>query len=184
MPRKRTSKKTSRKSKPKAKRAKPKRKAPKAAKRAGKAKKARPKKPPAKRVIEKEPITKAPIAAEEPAKPKRVDVSPELRRIWLGVRRAYNLSYDAFYNSLSSLRGEEADMLYALSVAALYKGNVAQILSEHPELRGMIHTDEDRLCLHDCYQYLSAKLGRSEPLPKERAVMARFRQAARGSIIP
>lgn len=121
---------------------------------------------------------------EAPKKKKKVEVTPKLRRIWLRVRKAYGMSYQAFSNTISLLNEEEANLLYDLVICALFKGSVAEILRDHPEIRELVRNEGDRVCMHDCYEYLSWKLGKSEPLPAERKVVASFRKAVKGSIMP
>lgn len=133
-------------------------------------KKAAPKKPEAKESAK-------PAAKPAPAK---LEVTPELKRLWFRVRRGYGISADAFSNALSSLTDKEAEMLYSLVRLSLFKGNPAQIIQAHPEMREFVHSDSDRLCMHETYQHLSWRLGKSEPLPKDRAIIVRFRKALKG----
>ncbi len=144
------------------------------------------KKTPGKRSPAKKAPTEKPgrKAVSGPERPKRIDVTPELRRIWVRVRNAYSTSQAAFSSSLSLLDERQANILYDFAVAALYKDNVAQILSEHPELKSLVHTDDDRLCMHDIYENLSWRLHRSEPMPKDLEVTVKFRLATRGKEAP
>ncbi len=141
-------------------------------------------------LAKKKPKKSKPKAApkvKEPAKPAekaKVTVTPKLMRLWLTIRKTYNLSHAAFSNTLSLLSEEEANMLYDLVKHALYKGSVAEILREHPELKPIVKTDDDRLCMHDIYEHLSWRLGRKEPMPSGRKVIADFRQAVTGRIMP
>ena len=158
--------------------------------------KKKPNKSPRKEAAQKKPVKKAAKPAEKQAakppaekpaeKPAKgpVDVTPKLRRIWLRVRKAYNLDLTAFSNTLSFLTDEEANMLYDMVRHALFKGSVAEILREHPELRELVRTDDDRLCMYDIYEYLSWRLGKSEPMPEDRKVITRFRKAVKGTLIP
>ena len=144
------------------------------------AQKKAPKKP-APRTSLKGPSEKA---APSPERPKKIDVTPELKRIWLRVRNAYSTSQEAFSYSLSVLDDRQANKLYDFAVAALYKGNAAEILRAHPELKGLVRTDDDRLCMHDTYENLSWRLHRREPMPKDLEVTVKFRLATRGRITP
>lgn len=125
-----------------------------------------------------------PAAKPAEKKPGKIVVTSQLRRLWFRVRRTYDISLEAFSNALASLSDEEAEMLYELVRHSLFKGNVAQILREHPEMREFVKTDDDRICMHDIYEHLSWRLGKKEPIPQERAIITRFRKAVKGSIIP
>jgi hypothetical protein len=133
----------------------------------------------------KKPLKK-PAAKKAAPKPvqKGLQATPKLRRIWFKVRRTYNISLDAFSNALSSLNDEEANMLYELVRLALFKGNPAQIIRANPEMKEFVHNDEDRVCMHDIYEHLSWRLGRKEPMSKERALITKFRMAVKGSELP
>jgi hypothetical protein len=138
----------------------------------------------------KEPA-KAKQAAKSPAKPAarelpaaKLEVTPKLRKIWFSIRHSYDISLEAFSNSLSLLSDEEANMLYELVRLALYMGSPAEILRAHPQMKEFIRTDDDRLCMHDIYEHLSWRLGRSEPMPKDRQLISKFRLAVKGNLIP
>lgn len=98
---------------------------------------------------------------------KKIVLTPELRRIWLNVRNAWNMNLTAFSNSVSALDQKQAEALYELVRVSLFKGSHAEILRNHPELRPILRSDEDRLCMHDIYEKLSWKLGKKEPEPPE-----------------
>ena len=124
-------------------------------------------------------------AAKEAAKPEKgLEITARLRRNWLKVRKAYNLSLEAFGATLSQLNDEEANELYDLIKYALYKDNIAQIIRDEPKLKEFVKTDNDRLCMHDIYENLSWRLGRSEKPPSYRQVIDKFRVAATGKMIP
>lgn len=97
---------------------------------------------------------------------KDVVVTPDLRRIWLRVRKSWDISHDAFQGALSLLGTKESELLYDFVILALFKGSYVEILREHPRLRELIRSDEDRLCMHDTYEVLSFRLGKSVALPK------------------
>jgi hypothetical protein len=123
-------------------------------------------------------------AAAQETSAQKLEPSPKLRKIWFNVRRSYNISLEAFSNSLSQLSDEEANLLYGLVRLAVYKGNPAEIIRAHPQMREFVKTDDDRLCMHDIYEHLSWRLGRSEPMPKDRQIISKFRFAVKGSLIP
>jgi hypothetical protein len=130
---------------------------------------------------------KEPMAAKAPAKAektRKLEITPKLRRIWFRIRKSYNISLSAFSNVLSSLDDEESEMLYELVRHAIYKGSVAEIIRAKPVMRELVKTDEDRLCMHDCYEHLSWKLRKKEPEPKDRAILSRFRLAVKRTYIP
>jgi len=104
---------------------------------------------------------------KEGKKPEKTVITPELRRIWLRVRSAWNISLEAFSNTLSLLNDKQAAMLYNLVKKGLFKDFYSEILREHPELRDIVKSDDDRLCMIDIYQELSWRLDKSEPLPPD-----------------
>lgn len=99
--------------------------------------------------------------------PAKIVITPELRKIWFRIRNAWNLNLTAFANSISSLTQMQSEALYDIVKVSLYKGSYAEILREHPELKVLILSDEDRLLMHDIYENLSWKLGRKEPEPAD-----------------
>ncbi|MBU0527815.1 hypothetical protein KKE92_05000 [Candidatus Micrarchaeota archaeon] len=135
----------------------------------------------AKKTVEK-PVKKTALPA--PKKSDKVNVTPALRRLWIGLRKSYNLNYTAFSNALSALNDEQANQIYDFVITALFMDNIAEILSKHPELKDLIRTDDDRICMHDIYENLSWKLGRKETIPKEKGMIIRFRQSNFGKITP
>ncbi len=140
-------------------------------------------KPAAKKPVAR-PAVKKPAAKPAMKKQGPLVVTPKLRRIWLKVRRTYNISLSAFSNALSSLSDEDANMLYELVRLSLFKANPAQIIQAHPKMREFVHNDDDRTCMHDIYEHLSWRLRRTEPMPKDRVLISKFRKAVKGSIMP
>jgi hypothetical protein len=111
---------------------------------------------------------KAPPKKEAlPEAPKKIEITPELRRIWFRARNAWNMSLDAFSNALTLLTDKQAGQLYDVVRHSLFKDSYVEILREHPELHELVRNDEDRLFMHDVYEKLSWRLGKSEPLPKD-----------------
>ncbi len=152
---------------------------------------ARKKKPVKGKSLRKKPAKAAPKPAAKKAAPVKPEAKPaqkllvtaQLRRIWLRVRNAYSMSSGAFSNALSLLSDDEADLLYNLVRFSLYKEGPAQMIKEHPEMREFVKTNVDRLCMHDIYEILSWRLGRREPMPKDRAIVTKFRRAVKGTLI-
>jgi len=107
--------------------------------------------------------------------PKEIVITDDLRRIWIRVRRSWNLSHTAFSNALSLLSNKEAEQLYELVRHSLFKGSYVEIIREHPELRKIVRSDDDRICMHDIYEVLAWRLGKSEPLPKDVAVTTKMK---------
>ena len=103
----------------------------------------------------------------EGKKSEKVVVTPELRRIWITARKAWVTSYDSFHYTLSALSTKQADSLYDIVRVSLYRGSFVEILREHPELREMLKSDDDRICMHDIYESLSWRLGRKEEPPQD-----------------
>ena len=50
---------------------------------------------------------------------------------------------------------KQANALYDVVKFALFKDSYAQIVREHPEMRPLVQTDDDRLCMCDVYEALS-----------------------------
>lgn len=131
----------------------------------------------AKKKKTKKPIPKhRPKAKEkEEPRPEKLVITPEVRRIWLKVRKAWNWSYDAFSNTVSYLKQDEAEKLYDVVRLSLFKESYAQMLQEHPELREIVKSDDDRLCMHDIYQILSWRLGKREKFPNDKRISRQIR---------
>ena len=134
-------------------------------------------------MAKKKPEKKAAKKAEKPEK-KELEVTPRLRRNWLRVRKAYNMSMEAFGSVLSLLNEEEANEMYDLVINALYKDNVAQIIMANPKMREFVKTDDDRFCMYDIYENLSWRLDRKEKPPEYRQKIDDFRLAAKKTLIP
>jgi hypothetical protein len=113
------------------------------------------------------------LAGEKKA--EKLVITPELRRIWLGVRTAWNLGFQQFSSSLSALDERQAGLLYGLVRLSLFKGSYVEMLREHPELRPLLISDDDRLCMHDAYEVLAWRLNRSEELPREVRISQRMK---------
>jgi hypothetical protein len=144
----------------------------KAAKSSKKAKPAKRKAAP--RTKEKKP-QKAKKAAPSVKKPKKVEVTPRLMRNWLRIRKAWNISLSAFGNILSLLSDEEAEEMYELVRLSLFKSSYAEILHEHPQLRPILRSDQDRHCMHDIYEAVSFRLDKREELPPDRKISQRMK---------
>jgi hypothetical protein len=114
-------------------------------------------------VLDMEKGEKASKAPE--AKKQKVNVTPEIRKMWIMIRQAWNTSPEAFTGTMTMLSSRQADSLYDVVKLALFKSSYAEILHEHPELRELVKGDNDRLCMHDVYEVLSSRLGRTEPFP-------------------
>lgn len=103
---------------------------------------------------------------KEVKKPEKIVITPSVKRSWLKIRRAWVLSHEAFTSTISYLSNKEANELYDVIKHSLFKNSYADMLREHPELREIVRSDDDRLCMHDIYEILSWRLGRREELPK------------------
>lgn len=132
----------------------------------------RKKKPAEKKTLKKKAPPEVPPKKEAP---KKIAVTVELRRIWYRVRKAWDISLDAFGNTLTLLSDKEAEQLYELVRHSLFKGSYVEIIREHPELREIVRSDDDRICMHDIYEALSWRLGKSEALPKDVAVTMKMK---------
>ncbi|MBN1170242.1 hypothetical protein JXA56_04410 [Candidatus Micrarchaeota archaeon] len=121
---------------------------------------------------------------KETASENKLEITPQLRRNWIRIRQAYNMSLGAFGNALSTLNEQEANQMYNLVINALYKDTVAQIVRDNPKMKDFVKTDEDRFCMYDVYENLSWKLNRKEDPPKYRQVINRFRLAVKKTYIP
>lgn len=133
--------------------------------------------------LAKKPLRKAPKPAPRPKtmpamapqqmpaeKKGPIEITPEIRRLWIRMRQAWVVSYDAFNHSVAILDDRQANLMYDVVKHSLFKDFYAEILREHPELKELIRTDEDRLCMHDIYERLSFRLNRYEKLPSDKKV--------------
>lgn len=100
-----------------------------------------------------------------------VEITPEIRRLWVRIRQAWVVSYNAFNHAVAVLDRRQANLMYDVVKHSLFKNSHAEILREHPELKELIHTDDDRLCMHDVYERLSYYLDRYEKPPPDRRVL-------------
>ena len=123
----------------------------------------------------KKRVKAPPKAPPEEEKPKKIEVTSGLRRIWFRVRNAWNMSFDAFSNALTLLTDKEAEQLYEVVRHALFKGSYVEIIREHPELRELVKSDDDRIFMYDVYEKLSWRLGKSEKYPKDIAVRIKMK---------
>ena len=98
---------------------------------------------------------------------EKIIITPQIRRNWLQIRSAWNISHAAFSNTLSSLSTINANLLYNIVKLSLFKGSYVDILREHSELKEIIKTDDDRLCMHDIYEVLSWRLNKTEKPPAD-----------------
>lgn len=111
------------------------------------------------------------MAAKKEAKgtPKKpAAISPQTRRAWLNLRRAWVTSFQAFSYALSQLDTRQSEAMYDMVKKALFKDSYAQIVQQHPELREFVRSDEDRICMIEIYEVLSWRLNRSEKPPPDR----------------
>lgn len=121
---------------------------------------------------------------EKSEKAITLPTNPNLKRNWLKIRNAYNVSLESFGATISMMNEGEANAMYDLVKGALYKDNNAQIIKENPNLKEFLKNDEDRLCMIDIYTNLSWRLGKSEKAPKYRETINKFRLAVKKSLIP
>ncbi|MBD3210364.1 hypothetical protein GF318_03210 [Candidatus Micrarchaeota archaeon] len=108
-------------------------------------------------------------------KPEKIEISNRAKRIWLKVRKTWDMSLPAFTNTLSLLSEEEAEILYGIVKHSLYKDSYVEMLREHPELREIVKTDNDRLCMHDTYEVLSFRLNKFEDFPDFRKTQIKMK---------
>lgn len=102
---------------------------------------------------------------------KKLDAA--VRAAWLRARAAWTRDRDTFASVMSLVDRKRSEGLYDVVRHSLYKESYVQMLRERPELREIVKSDDDRLCMHDMYEILSFRLGRKEPPPKtERAAVA------------
>jgi hypothetical protein len=101
-------------------------------------------------------------------------ITPDIRKNWIRVRQAWNSSVEAFTGTLSMLNNAQANALYDVVKLSLFQGSHAEILRNHPEMRELIKSDDDRFCMHDIYDALSRRLDRREPFPSYVAMKQRM----------
>ncbi len=111
-------------------------------------------------------------------------ITPRLKRNWLMIRKAYNVSLEAFGANISRLSEDEANEMYELIRHALYKDNIAQIIQEEPKMREFLRNEDDRLCMYEIYENLSWKLGKREKAPEYKQKINRFRMAVKKTLVP
>lgn len=109
-------------------------------------------------------ISKQSLTLQGPSKAK-IKITPEIRRLWVKIRHAWVVSYYAFNHAIDMLDKRQANLMYDVVKHSLFKNSHAEILREYPELKVLIHTDDDRLCMHDIYERLSYRLNRYEKPP-------------------
>lgn len=114
----------------------------------------------------------------EKNKEDKIVITPEVRKIWIRVRAAWGRSYDAFTGTMSLLDKKQSEALYDLVKHSLFMANYAVIVQKHHELKEFVKGEDDRLCMHDIYEVVSWKLGKSVQVPKD----VTFTQGMKGSI--
>ncbi len=119
----------------------------------------------------KNPDTKAALKRA----PAKAVITPDVRKNWLRIRAAWNLGEDAFTGTLSMMDDKKANALYDVVKFSLFKDSYADIIREHPEMKPLVQTDDDRLCMHDVYEALSNRLDRREPFPPLVAMKMRLK---------
>lgn len=92
-------------------------------------------------------------------------ISPEAKKLWAKVKSAWIFRPSAFSHSLALLSVKESTMLYDIVKLALFKKSFAEVVHEHPELRELVKSENDRVCMYAVYEVVSWKLGRNEKPP-------------------
>lgn len=112
--------------------------------------------------------------AVEKAQSGKVVITQDIRKNWIRLRQAWNGGYEPFIGVISMLSLKQANDLYDVVRLGLFKDSYAVILREHPELRGLVGNDDDRLFMHDAYEALSDVVGRREKPPPYVVLKQRF----------
>ena len=107
--------------------------------------------------------------------PAKAVITPDVRKNWLRIRAAWNLGEEAFTGTLSLMDNKKANALYDVVKFALFKDSYAEVVRAHPEMRPLVQTDDDRLCMCDVYEALSNRLDRREPFPPYVAMKMRLK---------
>jgi len=107
-----------------------------------------------------------------PEKAEKIKITSQIRKGWFLLRNAWLHTLDVFSNQLAQISDKDAEELYKVVRCAVYKDSYAQILREHPELKELVKTDDDRYFMHDVYENLSWRLGKKEPLPKDKKLIS------------
>lgn len=115
------------------------------------------------------------VANKKAPAEKKIAITASLRKNWLLLKAAWLMNQGAFSSRLSLVPDKEADELYEVARHSLYKDSYVRILREHPELKELVKTDDDRLFMYNLYDILSWRLGKSEPPPKEQRPAARIK---------
>jgi hypothetical protein len=111
---------------------------------------------------------------EEKKPPKNALITLEIRRMWFPIRRAWSMNTTAFSNSVSQVGDKQAEKLYDIVKLALYR-SYGEILQKYPELKAIIFSEDDRLCMYQIYEILSWRLGKKEPEPNDVRLVEKLR---------
>jgi hypothetical protein len=120
-------------------------------------------------------ITQEKKQEKKPEKEAPAVITPEIRRIWITIRRMWNLGFAPFSKSISALNDKQSGALYDVIRLSLYNDSYVEVLRKHPELKPLLLSDEDRLCMYDIYGVLSWRLNRREEPPKDRRLLLDFK---------
>ncbi len=104
-------------------------------------------------------------------KKEKLVITNDTRRLWLKLRKAWNMELNVFSHTVMSLNDSDTKTVYDLVKRALFKDSYAEIVHEYPEMREFLRTDDDRMCMIDIYELVSWKLNQSEPLPPEKRLL-------------
>jgi hypothetical protein len=110
----------------------------------------------------------------EEKKPEKKLITPEIRRLWFPIRRAWSMNVTAFSNAISSLNQKQAETLYDIVKLPLFK-SLGETLRKYPAIKEIMFTEDDRLCMCQIYETLSWRLGKKEPEPKDVRLIERLK---------
>ncbi|MFH1785185.1 MAG: hypothetical protein ABH842_02035 [Candidatus Micrarchaeota archaeon] len=94
-------------------------------------------------------------------------ISPEVKKLWVRIKSAWNTNEVKFRNTLSYLTNEQANSIYDVVRLSLFKNSYVNVLRDHPELKDLLKNDNDRLCMYNVYSNLSVRLNRREDPPND-----------------
>lgn len=84
------------------------------------------------------------------------------------------MNVTAFSNAVSSMDRAQSERMYDIVKLALFL-SFSEIRMRHPELKPILQTEDDRLCMYQIYEILSWKLGKKEAEPKDVQMVEKFK---------
>ena len=109
---------------------------------------------------------------KEPEKKQSIEKLP--LETWFKVKFGCKTDPVAFRTQMSMLNDKEANELYEVVKHAAYKKTYVEVLRDVPELKQIVRTRADFIFMLDIYRILTKRLGKTEPVPKDIAMIQRM----------